>query len=232
MIIYETNRNIGETIHEDILMNRLDRLIKPVNNNFFGLEYHVSVTLYDKTFLPCVVFRHLGKAMELEFNSLHEKVYLGVTNRKLLPQDHVQKNIIERLISQNNTISLSDIHKIEKCKYSFPEEFRKKVDFNPTHYFLARFRDESFENFRGSETGFYEVPFNNEFENIVEIFNSTLMLQNGDILELKNYTDWKNNEDNLKKIHVGKPFFTCYFGGYHEKDFEEKLAKTRINFKE
>lgn len=232
MIIYETNRNTGESIHEDILMNRLDRLIKPVNNDFFGLEYHVSVTLYDKTFLPCVAFRHLGKAMELEFSSLHEKVYMGIINRKLLPQDDVQKRIIERLISQSNTISLSDIHKIEKCKYSFSEKLRKKVDFSPTHYFLAKFSDGSFENFRGSETGFYEVPVNNEFENIVEIFSSTLMLQNGDILELKNYMDWKNNEDNLKKIHIGKPFFSCYFGGYNEKDFEEKLAKTRINFKE
>ena len=232
MIIYETERNIGGTIHEDILMNRLDKLIKPINNDFSGLEYHVSVTLYDKTFLPCVVFRHLGKTVELKFNSLHEKVYRGITNRKLLPQDNVQKEIIERIISHNNIISLSDIDKIKPCKYSFPEEFRKKVSFNPTHYFLVKFSDGSFENFRGSETGFYEVPFNKEFENIVEIFNSTLMLQNGEIVELKNYMDWKNNETNLKKIHFGKPFFTCYFGDSEEKDFEEKLAKTRINFRE
>lgn len=60
---------------------------------------------------------------------------------------------------------------------------------------------------------------------------STLILKNGDTVELKNYMDWKNNEANFKKIHLGKPFFTCYFGGYNEKDFEEKLAKTRINFR-
>ncbi|MFC3160278.1 hypothetical protein SAMN05443633_102411 [Chryseobacterium arachidis] len=231
MIIYEIEKDIEGTIHEDILMNRLDQCIKPVYNNFFGLEYHASVTLYDNTFLPCVVFRHLGKAIELKFNSLHAKVYHGTIQRTLLHQDDVQKDIIERIISQNNIIDLSDIVKIETCVYSFPEKLRK-IKFNPTHYFLVRFDDGSFENFRGSETGFYEVPFGKEFENIVEIFSSTLMLQNGDIIELKNYMDWKNNEANFKKIHFGKPFFTCYFGGSHEKDFEEKLAKTRINFRE
>jgi hypothetical protein len=231
MIIYEIEQDRGGTIHEDILMNRLDKFIQPINNDFFGLEYNVSVTLYDKTFLPCVVFRHLGKAIELKFNSLHETVFRGITDRKIIHQADVQKDIIERLISRSNIISLSDIDKIETCKYLLPEEIRKRVSFNPTHYFLARFSDGSFENFRASETGFYDVPFNNKLENIVEIFNSTLILQNGDTVELKNYMDWKNNEANFKKIHLGKPFFTCYFGGYNEKDFEEKLAKTRINFR-
>jgi DNA primase catalytic subunit len=150
----------------------------------------------------CVVFRHLGKAIELKFNSLHETVFRGITDRKIIHQADVQKDIIERLISRSNIISLSDIDKIETCKYLLPEEIRKRVSFNPTHYFLARFSDGSFENFRASETGFYEVPFNNKLENIVEIFNSTLILKNGDTVELKNYMDWKNNEANFKKIHL------------------------------
>ncbi|WP_428071217.1 hypothetical protein [Chryseobacterium gambrini] len=232
MLIYEANRNTGETIHEDFLMNSLDRCVKPHHHNFFGLEYHVSVTLRDKTFLPCVTLRNLGKAIKLQFERLHKTYYSGVTNRNQLPQDYVQKGIIEGLIVQDNTVSLSDIEKIEKCKYSFPEEFQKKFSFYPTHYFLAQFGDGSFENFRGSETGFYEVPANRDLEDIVEIFNSTLILENEDIIELKNYMDWKKNEKEFKRIHLGKPFFACYFGGYEEKDFEDKLAKIRINFRE
>ncbi|MBD8083659.1 hypothetical protein [Chryseobacterium caseinilyticum] len=231
MTLYEVDRNKGESISEDFLMFVLDKHVVPTYQDFYGLEYNVSVTLSDGTFLPCVAFRHAGKAIQFEYDSLHKVIFSGITSRRQMSQDEVNKIVLRRLLHQN-TISLSDISKIEKCLYSMPDRFRKKLEFHPTHYFLAEFNDGNCENFRGSEDGFYEVPCNKNLEDIIEIFGSEMILQNGQIIKLKNYSDWMKHQDDFKKIHVGKPYFVCYFGDEDEDGFEKKNQKARINFRE
>lgn len=231
MTLYEVDRNKGESISEDFLMFVLDKHVVPNYNDFYGLEYHVSVTLSDGTFLPCVALRHVGKAIQFEYENLHKIIFSGIKNRRQMPQDEVNKIVLRELLCEN-TISFSDIAKVENCPYSMPDKFRKELKFHPTHYFLAKFNDGSYENFRGSENEFYEAPFNENLENIIEIFHSKMILQNGEILELENYSDWIKNKDDFKTIHVGKPSFACYFGDEDEGGFEEKIQKARINFTE
>lgn len=158
-------------------------------------------------------------------------MHVGITSKRVRDQEDVQRHKIESLL-QNNIIHLSDIKKIEKCKFSFPEVFLKKLKFQPTNFFLAKFKDGSFENFRSSMELFYELPENKNFEEILEVYDSQLILKNGDIIKLKNLSDWGNNQTLLKKVHVNKPYFCCYFGGtWNEKDFNDKLEKVRKDFR-
>lgn len=231
MVIYEIEKTGSGSINEDILMNQLDKNISPIYGSCFGEEYHVSVTLHDDTYLPCVALRHLGKAIDFVYNELHKTIQVGITSKTVLNQKDVQQHEIENLL-QNNTIHLSDIKKIEKCKFSFPEMFLKKLKFQPTHYFLVKFKDGSFANFRYNTGLFYELPENKNFEEILEVYDSELILQNGDIIKLKNFSDLANNQSLLRKVYVQKPSFCCYFGGtWNEKDFNDKLKKVRKNFR-
>lgn len=232
MLLLEIDRKTGGTIHQDALMYVLDKYVIPTYSDFYGNEYNVSVTLNDGTFLPCVAFRHLGKTIKLEFDNLHEIMYSGIKIRRQMPQDDVQKRVIENILYHQNTISLSYIAKVEKCPYSMPDKFRKELKFYPTHYFLARFNDGSYENFRGSEKGFYEIPFNGNLENISDVFSSKMILQNGEILELESYSDFIENEHNFKTIHFGKPSFVCYFDSVNESGFEERIQRVRNNYRE
>ncbi|WP_330745899.1 hypothetical protein [Chryseobacterium sp. CP-77] len=230
MVIYEIEET-GLGMNDDRLMNQLDKNIVPNYNSYFGEEYHVSVTLQDDTYLPCVALRHLGKAIDLLYDELHKPVNIGITSRRALNQEDVQRDKIENLL-QGNIIHLSDIKKIEKCKFSFPEMFLKRLKFQPTNFFLAKFKDGSFENFRSNMGLFYELPEDKNFEEIQEVYDSELILKNGNIIKLKNLSDWGNNQSLLKKIYVNKPYFCCYFGGtWNEKDFNDKLKKVRKNFK-
>ncbi|WP_278353180.1 hypothetical protein [Chryseobacterium gleum] len=230
MVIYEIEET-GLGMNDDMLMNQLDKNIVPNYNSYFGEEYHVSVTLLDDTYLPCVALRHLGKAIDLIYGELHKPVLRGITSRRAVNQEDVQRDKIENLL-QSNIIYLSDIKKIEKCKFSFPEMFLKRLKFQPTNFFLAKFKDGSFENFRSNMGLFYELPEDKNFEEIQEVYDSELILKNGNIIKLKNLSDWGNNQSLLRKIYVNKPYFCCYFGGtWNENDFNDKLKKVRRNFK-
>jgi len=222
-------KRYGYSLSEEDLLYCLDKHIIPNTNKYYGDEYCASVTLKDKTFLPCVVFRHKRKAIDLIYNSLHKKHHgnrIGDENRPR-NQDFVQKNIIEHNLSENILKFDSDVVKVEKCKYAMMEKNLISMNHFPTHYFLAKFKDGSYENFRAGEGQFYEVPLYKNLDDIVEILNSTLILKNGEIIELKNYSDWKNNEINLKKIHIEKPYFTCYIGSSNYKDFAENIDKIK-----
>jgi len=70
--LYEVDSNKGESVSEDFLMYVLDKVVTPTYSDLYGNEYNVSVTLDDGMFLPCVTFRHLGKAIKLELDNLHE----------------------------------------------------------------------------------------------------------------------------------------------------------------
>lgn len=235
MTIIERNeenfKRYGSTIQEEDLIYLLSKYVEPVSNTLYGDEYCAAVTLNDGTFLPCVVFRHQRKAIELIYQALHKKHY-GIIDKRPYDTEFIQKGIIRReLVSENIVKFDSDVVKVEKCKYAMPEKVLREMNCTPTHYFLARFKDGSYENFRWGEGLFYEEPASNRLEDIVEIFNSKLMLENREIITLKNLMDWKNNETWLKKIHITKPYFVCYIGHSDFEDFTdniEHLRKRRI----
>ncbi|MCI3936760.1 hypothetical protein MQX03_06090 [Chryseobacterium aahli] len=234
MIIIERNeinfKRYGSPMDERDLIYLLDKYIEPTSNPFYGDEYCTSVTLIDGTLLPCVAFRHQQKTIELIYKALHEKRY-GIKDKKPCDTEFLQKGIIEHYLTSENILKFdSDTIKVEKCKYAMPERVLQKIVSVPTHYFLAKFKDGSYENFRRGEGQFYELPFNKSLDDIVEIFNSALMLQNNEIIELKDLMDWKNNESNLKTIHISKPYFVCYIGHSNYNDFVEEIENVKIKF--
>lgn len=229
MIIIERNeanfKRYGSTIDEYDVLYLLNKKVEPIYSVVYGDEYCASVTLNDGTFIPCVVFRHIGKAVRLNYEALHQ-IHYGIKDKKPYDQEFVQKGIIERELTAENILKFdSEVVKIEKCIYAMPGKIVKGMSNEPTHYFLVRFKDGSYENFRRGEGLFYEVPVNKNLDDIVEIFNSALMLQNNEIIKLKNLSDWKNNEENLKKIHIAKPYFVCYIGHSDYNDFPEHIAR-------
>lgn len=202
----------------------LNKKEEPISSVIYGDQYCASVTLNDGTFIPCVVFRHIGKAVQLNYEALH-KIRYGIIDKKPYDQEFVQKGIIERELTSENILKFdSEVIRVEKCIYAMPGKIVMEMSSRPTHYFLAKFKDGSYENFRRGEGLFYEVPVNKNLDDVVEIFNSTLMLQNDEMIKLKNLSDWKNNEKNLKKIHVAKPYFVCYIGHSDYRDFPEQIA--------
>jgi len=228
MIIIERDeknfKRYGSTIDEYDLIYLLNKYVEPISSVPYGDEYSASVLLNDGTFFPCVVFRHKGKAVEVIYNRLHEKRY-GIIDKRPYDTEFVQKGIIEYTLTSENILKFdSDVIKIEKCKYAMPERILQSMSNTPTHFFLAKFKDGSYENFRRGEGLFYEMPPEQKPEDIVEIFNSKLILQNDEIIELKNLMDWKNNEANLKKIYSSKPYFACYIGHSDYKDFAEHIS--------
>ncbi|MGE8434319.1 hypothetical protein [Chryseobacterium joostei] len=231
MIIIERNeenfKRYGSTIDEEGLIYLLNKFVEPISSTYYGDRYCASVTLNDGTFLPCVEFRHKGKMIELIYKALHEKRY-GIIDKRPYETEFVQKTIIEHNLASENMLKFdSDVIKIEKCKYALPEKNLQKMSGTPTHYFLVQFKDGSYENFRWGEGLFYEVPFKKQLEDIVEVFNSKLILQNNEIIELKNLMDWKVNEENLKKIHISKPYFVSYIGNPDDKDFAENIDRIK-----
>lgn len=231
MIIIERNeknfKRYGSTIDEGDLIYLLSKHVEPISSIIYGTEYCASVLLNDGTYLPYVVFRHTGKAVELTYNAFHKKRY-GIIDKRPYDTEFVQKGIIEHTLTSENTVKFdSDVIKVEKCKYAMPERILQSMSNTPTHFFLARYKDGSYENFRRGEGPFYEMPPEQKPEDIVEIFNSKLILQDGDIIELKNLMDWKNNEAGLKKIYSSKPYFACYIGHSDYKDFAENIDSVK-----
>lgn len=232
MIIIERNeinfQRYGSVMDEIDLIYLLDKYVKPTSNPYYGDEYCASVTLADETFLPCVTFRHQQKTIELIYKALHEKHY-RIKDKKPYDKEFLQKGIIEHYLASENILKFdSDVVKVEKCKYAMSEMVLQKMISVPTHYFLAKFKDGSYENFRRGEGQFYELPEDKNLDDIIEIFNSTLMLQNNEIIELKNLMDWKNNESNLKTIHISKPYFACYIGNSNYNDFSEETENIKL----
>ncbi|MBL1222471.1 hypothetical protein JET18_16580 [Chryseobacterium sp. L7] len=227
MTIIERNeenfKHYGSTLHEEDLIYLLNKYVEPISDRFYGDGYCASVTLDDGTFLPCVVFRHKRKAIENIYHALHEKRY-GIIDKKPYDTEFVQRGIIEHgLVSENILKFDADVVKVETCEYAMPEKIIQGMSSTPTHYFLVKFKDGTYENFRQGEGYFYEVPAQKKLEDIVEIFNSTLILQNDEIIELKNLMDWKKNEAVLKKIHIARPYFVCYIGNSDCNDFAENI---------
>lgn len=227
MVIIERDQDAfegyGSTIDERNLIDCLYKKVAPIYSTFYGNEYRGSVLLKDGTFFPCVAFRHKKRETDLIYNALHKKHFgnrIGDENRPY-DQEFVQKNIIGHRITNENIIRFdSDIIKVEKCNYTLSDKIIKTLTLQPTYYFVAKFKDGSFENFHGEEGNYYEVPENKNLEEIVEIYNSTLVTTDNELIELKNYMDWKSNEKRFKKIHVAKPYFSCYIG--HFNDFDDE----------
>lgn len=235
MIIIERNeenfKRYGSTIDEDDLMYCLNKYIPPVHDTVYGDEYCASVTLNDGTFLPCVVFRHKGKAVELIYDGLHKKRY-GIIDKRPYDMEFVQKGIIEHhLVSENLLKFNSDIIRAEQSRYAMPQRIFQGMSTVPTHYFLVKFKDGSYENFRWGEGIFYDVPHNKRLEDITEVFHSKLILRNNEIIELKNLMDWKTNEAKLKQMHTAKPYFVCYIGHSDYRDFAENIGVIKKRWK-
>lgn len=133
----------------------------------------------------------------------------------------------------SNNVNLSEINKIESCQYSFPNKLLNTLTFKPTHFFLAKFKDGSYENFCSNTEPFYEKPENKSLRDIVEVFDSQLILNDGNKISLKNLSDWKNNVENFKKIHYNKPYFQCYLqSGMYAKNFQDELINIRERYKQ
>lgn len=233
MVIMERNeenhKRYGLPIDERDLIYFLHKHITPNFTDFYGQEYCAAVSFIDGTILPCVVFRHKRKMIDLIYSELHKKRFSrGVTNDTPHDTEFVQKNIIEHHLVAENIVRFNDeIIKVEKCKFAMPDEILKKINAESAHFFLAKFKDGSYENFRVGEGQFYEVPIGKELEGIAEIFNSRLMLQNGEIITIQNLSDWKTNETNFKTIHISKPYFACYIGHSDHNDFAESIDRVK-----
>ncbi|WP_255156635.1 hypothetical protein [Ferruginibacter sp. HRS2-29] len=225
----ENYKRFGSPIDERDLIYFLQKQITPNFTDFYGQEYCAAVSLNDGTILPCVVFRHKRKMIDLIYGELHKKrLSRGVTNDRPHDREFVQKNIIEHHLVAENIVRFNDeIIKVEKCKFAMPEEILKKINGEPAHFFLAKFKDGSYENFRIGEGPFYEVPIDKELEGITEVFNSTLMLQNGEIISIEKLADWKTHEADLKKIHCSKPYFACYVGHSDYNDLAENIENVK-----
>lgn len=132
MVIIERNeenyKRYGSPIDERDLIYFLHKHITPNLNDFYGQEYCASVSFIDGTILPCVVFRHKRKIIDLIYNALHKK---RIGNRVADAKPHeiafIQRNVIEHHLGAENIIKFNDaVLKVEKCKFAMPEEIFKK----------------------------------------------------------------------------------------------------------
>lgn len=182
---------------EEEIAGFLRKSVRPIKDELYGAYFRASAYLKDGTYLPCVMFGHPQKLVDLAVRRFAE------TARDV----RRYREIVTSFVARKATVPVWDVAKVEPSPYAWPEEILSRIHGETVMgwtAFTARMRDGKVFGFGTSyRFEFFDLPEGYSYDDIAEINSGMVVDDKG--LE-KEFT----LDDFSAKVYREKPFFYCY----------------------
>jgi hypothetical protein len=170
--------------------------VKPLKDNIFGDFYRASAYLRDGTYLPCVVFSHPAKLIDLAIRRFAETA----------KDDSQHRLVAGSFVASRSAVPIYNVSSVELSPYAWPEEVLRQIHGETTMgwtSFTAKMKDGKVFGF-GTPFNFefFDLPKGYGYGDIVEIHSGMIVDEDG--MEKVFSHDW------LRECYRDRPFFYCY----------------------
>ena len=182
---------------EEEIAEFLRQSVKPIKDGLYGTYYRASATLKDGTYLPCVMFGHPQKLVDLAVKRFAETV----------KDERSYKEVVTSFVARKAGVPIWDVAKVELSPYAWPLEVLSQIHGETVMSwtaFTAKMRDGKVFGFGTSfRFEFFDLPAGYTYDDIAEIHSGMVVDEKG--VE-KEFT----LETFSAKVYREKPFFYCY----------------------
>lgn len=184
--------------------------IQPLPDRGYGDGYRAAVTLTDKLYLPCVMFRNSSKITNLAIKRFKQerkgKNFLSKST------GFGYKEVVKIFVANGNCINHYNIAKVEPSNFAFPENILEQIEGETKMGwtgFVARMKDgKQFAFGTSFHFEFFDMPSGYSTADIIEIINHSYLDKDGN---LKRYHSRElSHEFDRSMVYREKPYFDCY----------------------
>jgi hypothetical protein len=190
--------------------------IEPMEDQFLGVSYRVSVYLKDGTYLPCVIFRNPEKKIDQAIKRFKEER----TGKSIFVKSSGvdgYRDIVKLFVTGGNKINEYDIEKVEKSPFAFPQNILSTIRGETTMAwtgFVAKMKDDNIFGFGTSFLfDFFKMPDGYEANDIKEIINHSYISKTGELKSHKVPFFERPKDYDESVINRERPYFECYLDG-------------------
>lgn len=170
--------------------------VKPLKDSVFGEYYRAAAYLRDGTYLPCVMFGHPKRLIDLAIRRFAE------TRKK----EHEHRLVAGAFVARASSVPVYDVARVELSPYAWPEETLRRIHGETSMgwtSFTAKMKDGRVFAF-GTPFNFqfFDLPEGYTYEDIVEIHSGMIVDQDG--------VEKEFSHDRSRECYRDRPFFYCY----------------------
>lgn len=185
----------------------------PIPDSTYGNSYRCSAYLIDGLFLPCVLLRASGPAVDLAVRRFEEERH----GKGLFRSKDSYKKIVRTFIATGNRINSYDIAKLETSRYAIPLSVLRQIEVETTMSwtgFVLEMKDGALFAYGTTfAMEFFDIPEGYAFSDVVAVHNHAYVSPGGELVPLRRGLAKPPDDYKPSLVCRERPYFVCYYDG-------------------
>ncbi|HEU0143554.1 MAG TPA: hypothetical protein VFQ47_02100 [Nitrososphaera sp.] len=182
---------------EEEITRFLSTNVKPIEGHA-GIYYRGAAYLIDGTYLPCVMFGHPQKLVDLAIRRFAETI----------KDNQNYRGIVTNFVTNRASVQIWNVARVELSPYAWPMDILRQIHGETAMSwtaFTAKMKDGKIFGFGTTYNfEFFDLPEGYTYEDIIEIHSGMVVDETGVEKE------YQSAHSSKKVYYREKPFFYCY----------------------